>query len=53
MGYIAMKALAGGCSKRRSSCRLWAQFDHVLPIWGIQRERELEEFLAFIDEPPP
>ena len=53
MGYIAMKALAGGLILNAAAAAAWmAQFDHVLPIWGIQRERELEEFLAFIDEPP-
>ena len=25
-----------------------AQFDGVLPIWGVQRERELDEFLSYI-----
>jgi predicted aldo/keto reductase-like oxidoreductase len=29
-----------------------AQFPHVLPIWGIQRERELDEFLVFMSSPP-
>lgn len=28
------------------------QFDNVLPIWGIQRERELDEFLSFAKDPP-
>ena len=29
-----------------------AQFDNVLPIWGVQRESELDEFLSYIDNPP-
>ena len=29
-----------------------SQFDNVLPIWGIQRESELEEWLRFFQEVP-
>ena len=29
-----------------------AQFDNVLPIWGIQRMTELEEWLSYMDNPP-
>lgn len=29
-----------------------AQFEGVLPIWGVQREKELDEFLSYIDNPP-
>ena len=29
-----------------------SQFEHVLPIWGIQRENELDEFLSYIKNPP-
>ena len=29
-----------------------AQYDNVLPIWGVQRETELDEFLSYIDNPP-
>jgi len=53
MGYIAMKALAGGlitCAEAAGA--FLAQFPHVVPIWGIQRERELDEFLAQIEHPP-
>lgn len=28
------------------------QFDNVIPIWGIQREKELDEWLSFMDETP-
>ena len=28
------------------------QFDNVLPIWGIQKESELDEWLAFMDQTP-
>ena len=29
-----------------------AQFDNVLPIWGVQRESELEEWLSYMDDTP-
>lgn len=53
MGFIAMKALAGGLIRNSAAAYAWlAQYENVLPIWGIQRERELEEFLSYIDNPP-
>ena len=52
MGYIAMKALAGGLINNSSAAFAWmTQFDNVLPIWGIQRMTELEEFLSFFENP--
>lgn len=53
MGFIAMKGLSGGLITNSAAAYAFeAQFDHVLPIWGIQRERELDEFLSYIDHPP-
>lgn len=53
MGFIAMKALSGGLITHAVAACAWlSRFDHVIPIWGIQRERELEEFLACIRETP-
>ncbi|MBR6316737.1 MAG: aldo/keto reductase [Lachnospiraceae bacterium] len=53
MGFIAMKALSGGLIANSAAAYAFlAQFDNVLPIWGIQRERELDEFLSYIDNPP-
>lgn len=47
VGFIAMKALAGGLiNDARLAYAFMAEFDNVLPIWGIQRERELDEFIA-------
>lgn len=53
MGFIAMKALSGGLITTSAAAYAYlAKFDHVLPIWGIQREHELDEFLSYIDNPP-
>jgi len=53
MGFIAMKALSGGLITNSAAAYAYlAQFENVLPIWGIQRERELDEFLSYIKEPP-
>ena len=53
MGFIAMKALSGGLiTNARAAAAFIGQYDHVLPIWGIQREKELDEFLSFVDNQP-
>ena len=53
MGFIAMKALSGGLiNNSRAAYAYLAQFDNVLPIWGVQRERELDEFLSYVGNPP-
>ncbi len=53
MGYIAMKGLAGGLINNSTAAMAYmTQFDNVLPIWGVQRMSELEEWLAFFDETP-
>lgn len=53
MGFIAMKALSGGLITNSAAAYAYlAKFDHVLPIWGIQREHELDEFLSYIGNPP-
>lgn len=53
MGFIAMKGLAGGLINNSTAAMAYmSQFDNVLPIWGIQKEKELEEWLAFMDETP-
>lgn len=53
MGFIAMKALSGGLiTNSKAAYAFEAQFDNVLPIWGVQRESELDEFISYIDNPP-
>ena len=52
VGFICMKALAGGLITRSDVAYAYlAQFP-VAPIWGIQRERELDEFLSYQENPP-
>ena len=53
MGFIAMKALSGGLITNSAAAYAFlAQYDNVLPIWGVQRETELDEFLSYIENPP-
>ncbi len=52
MGFIAMKGLAGGLiNNSRAAFAFMSQFDNVLPIWGIQKMTELEEWLSYMEEP--
>lgn len=53
MGFIAMKALSGGLITNAAAAYAFeAQYADVLPIWGIQRAEELEEFISYIAQPP-
>lgn len=53
MGFIAMKALAGGLIRHADAAYAFmTQFAHVVPIWGIQRESELDAFLDCQKTPP-
>ncbi len=53
MGFIAMKALSGGLiTNSKAAYAFEAQYENVLPIWGVQRESELDEFISYIDNPP-
>lgn len=52
MGFIAMKALSGGLINNSAAAYAFiAQYENVLPIWGVQRESELDEFISYIDNP--
>ncbi|WP_343210475.1 aldo/keto reductase [Anaerolentibacter hominis] len=47
MGFIAMKGLSGGLLNNSAACYAYMQqFENVVPIWGIQKESELDEWLA-------
>ena len=52
VGFICMKALAGGLITRSDVAYAYLSQYPVAPIWGIQRMSELEEFLSYNDNPP-
>ena len=53
MGFVAMKGLAGGLIRNGMAAAAWmAQQADVVPIWGVQHEWELDQFLACVKEPP-
>lgn len=53
VGFISMKALSGGLIVNSSAAYAFqARYDNAVPIWGVQRESELDEFLSYIDNPP-
>ena len=53
IGFVCMKGLAGGLITRSEAAFAYiAQFDNALPIWGIQRESELDEWLSYMNEAP-
>ena len=53
VGVICMKGLAGGLiTNSRAAMAFVGQFDKTVPIWGIQRESELEEWLSYMDDTP-
>ena len=53
VGFISMKALSGGLIVNSAAAYAFqARYNNAVPIWGIQRERELDEFLSYIGNPP-
>ena len=53
VGFIAMKGLSSGLLTRSDAAYAWLdQFDNVLPIWGVQRQGELDEFIHYFNHPP-
>jgi len=53
VGFIAMKGLSGGLITNSAAAYAWMEkFDNVLPIWGVQRESELDEFISYTVDPP-
>ncbi len=50
MGFIAMKGLSGGMLNHAEACYAFMQqYEHVVPIWGIQHEWELDQWLALTE----
>ncbi len=53
VGFIAMKGLAGGLINRSEAAMAYiASYDNVLPIWGIQKEKELAEWVSYMEQTP-
>jgi aryl-alcohol dehydrogenase-like predicted oxidoreductase/Pyruvate/2-oxoacid:ferredoxin oxidoreductase delta subunit len=53
IGLIAMKALSGGLiTNAATTFAFLRQYKQVVPIWGIQRQTELDEFIALDKNPP-
>ncbi len=53
MGFIAMKGLAGGMLTNTRACHAFMkQYDNVVPIWGMQRMEELQQWLEVAEEDP-
>ncbi len=53
MGFIAMKGLAGGMLTNTRACHACMKsHDKVVPIWGIQRLEELQQWLDTAEEDP-
>lgn len=50
MGFIAMKGLSGGLLTNSEACMAFMSEYPALPIWGVQREEELEEWLSYFDK---
>jgi len=52
VGFIAMKALSGGLLNDIFIARAWmSQYANVVPIWGIQKESELDQLLEAAEQP--
>ena len=53
MGFIAMKGMAGGLITRSDVAMAFLEkYPNVMPIWGVQREEELDEWLSYMDDTP-
>ncbi len=50
MGFIAMKGLCGGLLTNSEACMAFMSQYNALPIWGIQRDSELTEWLSFFEK---
>ena len=50
MGFIAMKGLSGGLLNNAAACHAFMQqYENVVPIWGVQRMEELEQWLSLAE----
>lgn len=53
VGFIAMKGMSGGLIRDAKAAWVFMRrYPNVVPIWGVQRMEELEEFLSYAENPP-
>lgn len=53
VGLIAMKAMAGGLIRNKAAAFAFLRsFENVVPIWGIQKMEQLEEWISYENNPP-
>ena len=50
MGFIAMKGLSGGLLTNANACMAFMSQYPALPIWGVQKQEELAQWLRFFQE---
>lgn len=54
IGVIAMKAMCGGMMPDgRLPFIFLNQYPHIVPIWGMEKKEELEQFLSLTRNPEP
>lgn len=53
VGFVCMKGLAGGLiNNSRAAMAFMTEYPNALPIWGIQTEAELDEWLSYMEDTP-
>lgn len=53
VGFLAMKAMSGGLiTNTRAAFAFLDTFKNVVPLYGVQRMEELEEWLSYEKDPP-
>jgi uncharacterized protein len=53
LGLIAMKALSSGLiTNAATTFTFLRQYDNVVPIWGMEKESQLDQFVAMEKNPP-
>jgi aryl-alcohol dehydrogenase-like predicted oxidoreductase len=53
LGFIAMKPFSGGMLTNAAAAFAFLnQFENVIPIWGFEKESELDEVVGFEKKPP-
>ncbi|MEA5038442.1 MAG: aldo/keto reductase [Clostridiaceae bacterium] len=51
VGLIAMKGMSGGLiSSPEAAYAFFTQYENVVPIWGVQKQSELDDFLSYARE---